>query len=195
MKRKGWLITVLIVVCISWVYAVNKYGIKSGIITMESVSTIGKMKIKMTKIIYFDDYGMKECQETYTDGKISHVFFCDGKEKISLTPLKKKALKQGAADNGIGMRVDINDMGTKKDIDSGMVKKMPPMTIAGQSCEIIQVARKDGAKDIYGGWNNVLVYLKTSASGVATEMKAVKIVANAAVPKDKFQVPAGYTVQ
>jgi hypothetical protein len=173
---------------------VKKYDIKSGIVTLESVSTIGETKIKMTRIVYFDDYGMKECEETYSNGKLGTVLFSDGKNKIALKLASKKAQNQGSTNSGIGMRVEINDMGTKKDIESGVVKKMPPMTIAGQTCEVIQVARGT-TPDIYAGWHHVMVYLKSSSSGVTTEIKAVKLEANAAVPKDKFQIPPGFTMQ
>jgi 7-cyano-7-deazaguanine synthase in queuosine biosynthesis len=173
---------------------VKKYDIKSGIVTLESVSTIGGTQIKMTRIVCFDDYGMKECQETYSNGKLKSVLFSDGKNKIALQLASKKAQNQGSTDRGIGMRVEINDMGTKKDIESGLVKKLLPMTIAGQTCEVIQVA-KGSTPDIYAGWHHVMVYMKSSSSGVTTEIKAVKLEANATVPKDKFQIPAGFTVQ
>ena len=173
---------------------IKKYDIKSGIATLEIVTTVAGTQIKMTKIVYFDDYGRKECQETYSKGKLTNVFFSDGKNIIALHFKSKKAENQGTTENGIGPRIDINDMGTKKNIESGLVKKLSPMTIAGQSCEMIQVA-KGGTPDIYGGWHHVFVYLKSSSSGVNTEIKAVKLEANAAVPKEKFEIPAGYTTQ
>jgi hypothetical protein len=194
MKRTGWLAVVLVVICASWAQTVHKYDIKSGIVTLESVSIVAGNQIKMNKIVYFDDYGMKECEETYSNGKLAKVFFSDGKEKISLQLKAKKAIKQGPTNSGIGMRVDINDMGTKKDIESGQVKKMPPMKIDGQPCEVIQVTRGGGV-DLYAGWHHVMVYLKTSSAGVTTEIKAVKLQADAAVPVEKFQVPGGFTVQ
>jgi len=173
---------------------VNKYDIKSGIATLDIVTTVSSTKIKMTKIVYFDDYGRKECQETYSNGKLSGVFFCDGKNSFSLNFKKKKAETQGPATNGIGTRIEINAMGTKEDIASGRVKKGSPMTLAGQICEVIQVGR-GGTPTIYGGWHQVLVYMKSSSSGVNTEIKAVKLEANAAVPKEKFEIPAGFAVQ
>jgi hypothetical protein len=188
------LVVAFIVVCALWAQTANKYDIKSGIVTIECVSTVAGTQIKMNKIVYFDDYGLKECEETYSNGKLSKVFFSDGKEKIALQLKAKKAQKQGSSDFGIGMRVEINDMGTKKDIESGKVKKLPPMTIDGQSCEVIQVTRGSSV-DLYAGWHHVMVYMKTSSSGVTTEIKAIKLQANAVVAKEKFQIPAGYTVQ
>ena len=195
MRKLGWLLAVaLIAVSASGAQTVNKYDIKSGIVTLEFVSTIGGIEIKTARIVYFDDYGTKECQETYSNGKLTNVLFSDGKDKIALLLKSKIARKQGAGAYGIGPRIEINDMGTKKDIESGVVKKMPPMTLAGQVCEVIQVT-KGGNTDTYAGWHQVMVYMKTSGSGVTTEIKAVKLEANAVVPKEKFQVPAGYSLQ
>lgn len=195
MKKLALFLAVLsIAIGASGAQAFKKYDIKSGIVTLESLSVIGKTEIRMTKIVYFDDYGSKQCEESYSGGKLTGVFFSDGKDKISLSLSKKKATKQGSGSNGIGPRVELDFFGTKKDIDSGAVKKGPPMTLAGQACETILVTR-NGATDTYAGWHRVLVYIKTSGSGVATEIKATKLEANAAVPKEKFQVPAGYSLQ
>jgi hypothetical protein len=91
----------------------------------------------------------------------------------------------------MGPRVELDFFGTKEDIASGAVKKMPPMTLAGQSCDVIQITRK-GEVTVYGGWHRVLGYMKTSGATMETETKAVKLEA-VAVPKEKFQVPAGYS--
>jgi hypothetical protein len=172
----------------------HKYDIKSGIATIEIESTIASMKIKMTKIVYFDDYGMKECEETYSKGKLSGILFCDGKNKYAVNLNKKTAQNMGPSSSGTGTRIDINDMGTEKDIKSGKVKIISPMTIAGQTCEVIQVSRSK-TPDIYAGWHKVMVYLKSSSSGVNTLMKAAKLEPNVAVPKEKFEIPAGFTIQ
>jgi hypothetical protein len=173
---------------------IKKYDIKSGIVTLELVSTVGGTKIKMTRIVYFDDYGTKECEEIYSNGKLSGVFFCDGKNKIGLNLKSKKAHIQERSDRGTGMRVDIHDLGTKEDIQSGKVKKIEPMKIAGQTCEMIQ-AGKGSDLTIYGGWYHVMVYMKSDGSSVKTLIKAVKLEPNAAVPKEKFEIPAGFTMQ
>jgi hypothetical protein len=196
MKKPGWLAIALIAVCASWAQTAHKYDIKSGIVNLESVSTVMGTQIKMTMIVYFDDYGMKECQETYTNGTLQKVLFSDGKNKISLKLKSKKATNLGPTDRGVCLRVDINDFGTKKDIESGLVKKLAPMTIDGQSCEVLQVNRQGAdTPDLYAGWHQVMVYMKSAGSGVNSVIKAVKLQADAVVPKEKFQVPDGFTVQ
>jgi hypothetical protein len=52
-----------------------------------------------------------------------------------------------------------------------------------------------GTPDIYAGWNDVMVYLKTGAAGSTTEIKPINLEANVVVPKEKFQIPAGCTLQ
>jgi hypothetical protein len=51
----------------------KKYDIKSGIITFETTMEMAGMNIKTKTILYFDDYGIKECQEEYKtdeEGKV-----------------------------------------------------------------------------------------------------------------------------
>jgi hypothetical protein len=194
-KKTGWILFAAVIVAGTLqAQTFNKYSIKSAIVTLESVSKVSTMEIKMTKVVYFDDYGIKECEETYKDGKLSSVLFSDGKDKISLDLQRKTAHKQDSGRRGTGTRIDINDMGTEKDIQSGVVKKMPPMTLAGQTCEVIYVTR-GRQTDIYAGWNKFMVYLKTGGSTVVSEIKAVKIEPNAIAPKEKFQIPAGFKLQ
>ena len=196
MKSARWLSIALLAVCISGAFAANKYDIKSGTVTLSYVSTVAGTVIKMTQIIYFDEFGAKECQETYTNNTLQKVLFSDGKNKISLKLKSKKATNLGPSTTGVCLRVDINDFGTKKDIESGLVKKLAPMTIDGQSCEVLQVNRQGASTpDLYAGWHQVLVYMKSSSMGVNTEIKAVKLDATTPVPKEKFQVPAGFTMQ
>jgi hypothetical protein len=191
MKKFGLtLAVVLILVFVLPAYAVNKYDIKSGIVTLETVIKVGKTEIKMIKIVYFDDFGAKEREETYTNGKLGSVVFTDGKDKISLSPGKKTVSKEGPGDRGLGPRVDIDFFGTTKDIESGVVKKIAPMTLGGQSCDVFEI-RKGKTPQTYAAWKRVMVYTKTDSAVI----KAIKIEPNAAIPKDKFHVPAGYTMR
>jgi hypothetical protein len=174
--------------------AFQKYDVKSGIITMDSVMKMGTFEMKTKIVVYFDEYGMKECKETYQDGALSAVNFSDGKYIYSLQLKKKTATKTGEAFRGTELRVDFSEMGSQKDRDSGKVKKVAPMKIAGKDCEVIE-ANLGSSLTQYGGWKKVLVYMKTSSSDMTTTIKATKIEENAAVPAAKFQVPAGYALK
>jgi hypothetical protein len=75
----------------------KKYDIKSCTIMFEMTQRVAGMDIKNKVVLSFDDYGMKECRETYTGDKISEVYFSDGKDLYSLKPDKKTAFKRGPA--------------------------------------------------------------------------------------------------
>jgi outer membrane lipoprotein-sorting protein len=173
----------------------QKYDIKSGIVTMESVMKVGTIEMKFQVIVYFDDYGMKECKETYKDGKLEEVFFSDGKMLYSVKPEKKTAFKRGEAGRGTELRVEFSEMGSKKDRDSGKIKKIAPLLVAGKQCEAFETNDGSGTVTQYAGWKKIMVYMKSSAANVTTTIKATQIEENAAVPAAKFQVPAGYTVK
>jgi hypothetical protein len=174
--------------------AFHKYDVKSGIVTLDSVMKMGTFEMKTKLVIYFDDYGMKECKETYTNGKLEESYFSDGKMLYAVKPKQKTAYKRGEAFRGTELRVDFSEMGSQKDRDSGLVKKVAPMTIAGKPCEVVEAKTGDTITQ-YGGWNKVMVYMKTSSSSMTTIIKATKIEENVPVPADKFKVPAGYTVK
>ncbi len=69
------------------------------------------------------------------------------------------------------------------------------MTIAGKTCEVFVTDDGNGTKATYGGWNKILLYLDVETKTVKTILHAVKVEENAKVPADKFQIPAGYTIQ
>jgi outer membrane lipoprotein-sorting protein len=173
----------------------QKYDIKSGIVTMGSVMKMGKFVTTTKVVVYFDDYGMKECKETYEDGKLTEVYFSDGKTLYTVKPDKKTAFKTGEASRGTELRVEFTEMGTQKDRDSGKIKKLPSMLIVGKPCEAFEMNDGSGTVTTYAGWKKIMVYMKSSSASMTTTVKASKIEENVAVPATKFQVPAGYKVQ
>ena len=175
--------------------ATQKYDIKSGIVTFESVSKVGTMEMKLKFVVYFDDYGMKECKETYKDGKLVNVFFSDGKTLYALNPGKKTASKKGDSSRGTEPRMEFSEMGSQKDRDSGKVKKIAPMQVAGKQCEVIETNDGSGTVTQYAGWKKIMVYMKSSSASTTTTIKATNIEENVAVPGVKFQVPAGYAIK
>jgi hypothetical protein len=175
---------------------IKKYDIKSGIVTYDLIMKMGKMEIKKKTIVYFDDYGMKECRETYSnDNKLEESFFSDGKDLFSARPAKKIVFKQGAAYRGTELRVEWSEFGTEKDRQSGKIKKMPAMSISGKNCESFESNDGKGTIARYGGWNKILMYMSVKTKTVETVQKAVKVEENAKVSEEKFKIPAGYKVQ
>ncbi len=193
--RKCYAVAALVLLLASRLMAAeavwHKYDVKSGIVTIENVMKVAKTEIKQTMIVYFDDFGAKECKETYKNGKLVSSIFSDGQWVYGVDHAQKTANKKEKAYRGTELRVEITDMGTKEDLAAGKVKKVAPMTVAGKTCEVIQAN-----KTLYGGWKKVMVYMQSdSSSMVKTTMTATKIEENAAVPAAKFQVPTGYKLQ
>ncbi len=192
MRKLFFIFTVLIIILgLSTLQAqqVKKYQIKSGIITFETTMMMGKFEMKTKSVVYFDDYGMKECKDTYDDNGLKESFFSDGKN-LYLTIYKEKAVyKRGTAFRGTEYKFDWNEIAP-----SGKAKKIANMTIVGKNCEAFEL--KDGGNtNTYAGWNNICLYLGVSMKNMTTIYKAVKLEENAKVPADKFKIPAGFTLK
>jgi hypothetical protein len=173
----------------------KKYDIKSGIITYEMVMKVGNMEMKNKVVVYFDDYGMKECKDTYSGDKIEQSYFSDGKEIYAVKPAKKMAFKQGTAYRGTELRVEWSEFGTEEDRQSGKYKKLAAMTVAGKNCEVFEYNDGEGGVTKYAGWNKILLLMDSQMTDTHTIQRAVKVEENVNIPPEKFKVPAGFTVQ
>ncbi len=174
---------------------VKKYDVKSGMVTYDQVMKVGKMEIKKKVIIYFDDYGMKECRETFDKDKLEDIYFSDGQFVYSIKPGKKVAYKQEKAYRGVGICVDWREFGTDKDKQAGKIVIKPSMKVAGQTCEVFETRDSKGKPTaLYAGYKKILMYMSTKSTYTDMEQKAAKFEENANVPADKFKVPSGYTI-
>ena len=171
----------------------KKYDIKSGIITFETVIEMGTMKMKNKIMVYFDDYGTKECNESYTGGKLKNSLFSDGQMKYLLLHDQKTVETRGKEYRGTEYRFDWNEI-PEKDKTSGMAKKLPNVTVAGKNCESYMVGSSTD-KTVYAGWDHVCLMIDISSSTMRSLTKAVKFEENAKVPPEKFAVPAGYKMK
>jgi len=197
MKRKiVLLISAAIAIAITAsAQTIKKYDIKSGIVTYESVMKMAGMEIKQMLIVYFDDFGMKECKDTYEGDKLEESFFSDGKDLYLVKHKNKEAFKRGMASRGTELRVEWSEFGTEEDRRSGKYKKLPDMTIADKKCEMFEYNDGEGTITQYGGWNKILLYMDTQMKDMETIQKAVKVEENAKIPPEKFKIPAGYKTQ
>jgi len=82
---------------------IKKYDIKSGVITYESLNSFG---MKMKIVVSFDDYGMKECRDTYLGDKLKESFFSDGKNLYRVNHMEKTGYNTGPAYRGTELRVE-----------------------------------------------------------------------------------------
>ena len=191
-------IVILAVLCVTGAMAqtaFKKYDIKSGIVTYDQTMTVGSMVMKKTVVIYFDDYGMKECRETYSGKTLEESYFSDGRELYSVRPARKIAHKQGPAFRGVGVRVEWTDFGTEKDRQSGKIRLKPSLTIAGKNCDVFETGdEKKGDITTYAGWSKIMLLLHSKSKMTNMHQKAVKI-EEVPVPEEKFKVPPGFTIQ
>ena len=172
---------------------VKKYDIKSGIITFETVIEMGTMKMKNKNMVYFDDYGMKECHETYNGEKLASSLFSDGQMEYVLLHGQKTVETRGKAFRGTEFRFDWNEI-PEKDKTSGMAKKLPNVTVVGKNCESFMVGSSTD-KTVYAGWGHVCLLMDISSPTMRSLIKAVKFEENVKVPPEKFTVPAGYKMK
>lgn len=168
----------------------KKYDIKSGIVTFENVIEMGTMKMKHKVMVYFDDYGMKECHDNYNGDKLDNSLMSDGQMEYVLHHKEKTVETRGTALRGTEFRFDWNEI-SEKDRTSGNAKKLPNVTVAGKSCESFMVGSPTD-KTVYAGWGHVCLMMDISSSSMRSLLKAVKFEENAKVPPEKFAVPAGY---
>jgi hypothetical protein len=136
---------------------------------------------------------MRECKETYNGDKLSHVYFSDGKTFCRLLPSQKKAIKSGDAFTGTELRYDWEEASSKGE-EERHAKKIPTMIIAGKNCEAFQTTQKETIRTC-AGWGHVLLPSEIAGGSSKSLIKAVNFEENVPVPGDKFQVPAGYTIQ
>lgn len=168
---------------------VKKYQIQSGIITFETALTMGSFVMKTKAVVYFDDFGMKECRDTYDDNGIKESFFSDGKDLYLVMYAEKAVYKRGTAFRGTEYKFDWNEIAP-----SGKGKKLPNMTVLGKNCEAFEMNDK-GNISTFAGWNNVCLYMATKQPSMTVVSKAVKFEENVKVPAEKFKIPAGFALK
>jgi hypothetical protein len=175
----------------------KKYEIKSGIITYQTEIAMSGMKIPGKVVLYFDDYGLKENEETYEDDALKESFVADGVERFKLYHAQKMKVGAGKSTNGTAMPFDWANV-SQKDKDSGAAKAGPKETVAGKECDTFTMITKTGGEDTstaYAGWHKIVLSMKLTSKQMSSTKIAVKVEENVAVPEDKFKAPAGYAAR
>jgi hypothetical protein len=169
---------------------VKKYQIKSGIVTMEMSMTMGSKRVTAIKVVItFDDYGLKECRDTYSGDKIRDSLISDGENLYLVVHGEQAVYNRGPASQGTEFRFDGERMKSLKE-----AKKIPNMTIAGKDCEAFELPAQKGVT-IMAGWSNICLYMRSSQQSGTVINKAIKLEENAEIPPDKFKVPSGFTLK
>ncbi len=174
----------------------RKYGVASGILTMDLEIVGANSKMKTT--VYFDHYGKRESSETYSSTTLengqhfdAHVmaFNLDGYQyQIDFDHKSASKFKYNpeAMSGGFSFATMTEKM--KKAYN---VKKVGTETILGKECDMYTMNGSD-LKGSFSVWKNITFKLHTVSGGFTTDVIARKFVENAAIPKEKFEVPAGF---
>jgi len=171
----------------------KKYDIKSGIITFETKANVGDLSITTKSLVYFDDYGIKECREMFEEDVLKESFFSDGKNLYGVYFADRMATKRGAAYRGTEYQFNWNDI-SDKDKKAGKAKQLPGLTVAGKKCESYEYT-DGGTTTKYAGWNRICLLIDLTSKDMRSVTRAVKVEENVKVPGSKFAVPAGFVMQ
>ncbi len=169
----------------------KKYDIKSGIVQFKVQDPSGTHR----EVLYFDDYGIKECLETYnTDGELTETKFCDGEKLYTYKNSEKTVyILSSHSGNGTEMRFDKDGFQPEQKKKYKYAER-PDMTVAGKPCTAFYMETGFG-KTVYAGWSHITLYhnQKTTYGDIVRE--AASLEENAAVPAARFAVPDGYAVE
>lgn len=172
---------------------VKKYGIKSGIVTFELALKMGDMNMVSKSVVTFDDYGLKERKDTYSDDQLKETFFSDGKELYLVIYAENTAYKRGPAYNGTEYKVSWEELsrGGGKSLDA---IKLANIEILGKDCESYQI-KSNNSTTVFAGWQGICLLMDTTTSGINSVLKAVKFEENVPISSDMFKVPAGFATK
>lgn len=170
----------------------RKYKVKSG--TFENQTVLSTISVHMAykTIIYFADYGMKECRDTYTGDTLSERFMCDGINTYKIVPGEKTAYLVGIAYRGTEPRFSWDEV-DKADKTSGKAKKLPDTLMAGEKCERYRVTAS-GVTATYAGFKNIS-FLTMIMSPGGTSLTRCVAYKEKEIPQEKFSIPEGFALK
>lgn len=169
------------------------YGVKSGIVTMESEM----MGQKIVQLIYFDDFGAKQATVSEFGGNKMRMLVIDG-QNVIINEAEKSATRMPAmGPQGGRNRINYNNL-TEQVIKDNKIKELGEEIIAEKACKKYSVTVSMMGQDfeqkvwIYKG-----VVMKTASESEfgSMEQAATKFEENVTIPASMFTVPEGITVQ
>lgn len=169
----------------------RKYGVKSGEIVFETILNTISVHMQYKTVVYFDNYGMKECRDTYRGDTLSESYLSDGQNTYRINHERKEVFFSGRAYRGTEPKFGWDEV-DQEDKKSGKVKRVADEMIAGKKCMVYTI--KSGVVSVkYAGWEGINMLSEIKSSGGVSLTTATDI-SIGAVPAVKFRIPRGYKV-
>lgn len=174
----------------------KRYKIKSCIVTSEL--NMGSMGMKQTQVLYFDDYGKKECRESMNNmsvmgRKINQNTISIRKDGYMYSfDLEKKTGTKMQIPSTVDVMKNLDFSKLSDDVmkEWNMVKE-GTQTVLGKECNVLSMkSDKMGMQGKYYVWNNIPLKSETRMSGMVVSLIATKIEENVDIPASKFEIPA-----
>lgn len=177
-----------------------KYGLKSGIVKLES-NTLG---IKQNMTMYFDDWGNLTTNDIEMNllGSKTHIRVIISKESIwQINMINKTATK---TDIKLGKDVntinDINYLTIEENIEmleqhGIIVKYLQDINIIGKPCKKYSIQADNQSQITMAIWKGIPLSTITQAMGINVTIEAKKIIENADIPSDVFELPIDVEVK
>jgi hypothetical protein len=172
----------------------KKYDLKSGIITFVETTAMGSTQHRKKVVVYFDDYGARECRDVYEGDRITETLISDGRTLYTIVHAEKTAYNRGSTTRGTEMRFDWDEVSARDKRDGTVVRKLPNITVAGKNCESFERI-SSSEKTVFAGWNYICLMTELTAPKMRKDSRAVSIEENVSIPAEKFKVPRGYAIK
>lgn len=181
-------------------FASGKYQLKSGIIHMDVEN--GIMSGVSKSILYFDNYGNKECTETNMEMemmgqkiKIHQLSIIADGYIYAIDLDKKTGTKMKMSSLSDPSKIDYNNLNSNE-MKEYNIKKEGTETLLGKKCDIYSMSHaKMNLKGKTWIWNGINMKSNISMGGITVKTTTTKIEENASVPSSKFVVPNGIKIQ
>jgi hypothetical protein len=177
----------------------KRYQIESGIITYDMTNNM--IGGKMTQILYFDDWGLKEARETITE--MSMMGQTIKTHKIDLAKegyyynldLDKKTGTKFKRTLPAGSEYDVSKFSQEMMKDYN-IKMLGKEDVAGKTCEKSSMDySKMNMKGTVWNWQGITLKSDIDMGKINVKTIATKVDENASVPPSIFEVPADVQIQ
>ena len=171
---------------------IKKYGIKSGIVRYEVILKTISVNMRYHTILYFDNFGLTECLDTYSGDTLTESNMSNGLKTYKIDHRKKIAYYLTKSHFGIEPKYSWDQI-TADDKKTGKVKELPNRMIAGKDCHSYEV-NSGIATVTFAGWKDIVMLADINSPGGRSYTIATYINTEG-VPQEKFTIPANYKIK